>query len=90
MQGKIIGNAFDRVILYEDACQRTRPDGETLRLLREGLAGARRTREIEEIRGEFKAIDVALAQLHAGDVCLILIDQIDEALAHITQRVSAG
>jgi len=90
MQGKIIGNAFDRAILYEDACQRTRPDGETLRLLREGLAGARRTREIEEIRGEFKAIDVALAQLHAGDVCLILIDQVDEALVHIAQRVSAG
>lgn len=90
MQGEIIGDAFDRAILYEDACQRTRPDGETLRLLHEGLAGARRTREVEEIRGEFKAIDVALGRLQAGDVCLILIDQVDEALAHIAQRVSAG
>jgi cyanophycin synthetase len=90
MQGKIIGDAFDRALLYEDACQRNRPDGETLRLLREGLAGARRTREIEEIRGEFKAIDAALAQLQPGDVCLILIDQVDAALAHIAQRVATA
>jgi cyanophycin synthetase len=26
--------------------------------------------------------------LQAGDLCLILIDQVDEALAHITQRVA--
>ncbi len=87
-QGAIIGHAFDRAVLYEDACQRGRPDGETLRLLREGLAGSTRLRQIEEVRGEFKAIDRALAMLKPGDLCLILIDQVEEALAHIAQRVS--
>jgi cyanophycin synthetase len=87
-QGAIIGQAFDRAVLYEDACQRGRPDGETLRLLREGLAGSTRLRQIEEVRGEFKAIDRALAMLKPGDLCLILIDQVEEALAHIAQRVS--
>ncbi len=38
--------------------------------------------------GEFLAIDTALSRLQAGDLCLILIDQVDEALAHIAQRVA--
>ena len=38
--------------------------------------------------GEFIAIDTSLSRLQAGDLCLILIDQVDEALAHIAQRVA--
>jgi cyanophycin synthetase len=88
-QTRILGQAFDEVVLYEDACQRGREDGEVLSLLREGLAGASRTRHTEEIRGEFAAIDAALARLSEGDLCLVLIDQVEEALAYIGQRVAA-
>ena len=87
-QTRLIGSAFERVVLFEDACQRGRADGEVLALLREGLTGASRTTDISEIHGEFIAIDHALAQLEAGDLCLILIDQVQEALAHIAQRVA--
>jgi cyanophycin synthetase len=87
-QTRLIGSAFERVVLFEDACQRGRADGEVLALLREGLKGASRTTDISEIHGEFIAIDHALAQLEAGDLCLILIDQVQEALAHIAQRVA--
>ena len=87
-QTRLIGSAFERVVLFEDACQRGRADGEVLALLREGLNGATRTTDISEIHGEFIAIDHALAQLEAGDLCLILIDQVQEALAHIAQRVA--
>ncbi|MGB7480901.1 MAG: cyanophycin synthetase [Burkholderiaceae bacterium] len=86
-QTEILGAAFDQVILYEDKCQRGRADGEVVALLREGLAGAPRTTSIQEIHGEFLAIDTALASLDPGDLCLILIDQVDEALAHIAGRV---
>jgi cyanophycin synthetase len=89
-QTKILGAAFDDVLLYQDQCQRGREDGEVVALLREGLAGAKRTSHIDEINGEFVAIDTALARLAAGDLCLILIDQVDEALAHIAQRVREG
>ncbi|MBT0960465.1 cyanophycin synthetase [Denitromonas iodatirespirans] len=88
-QTRQLGDAFDDVILYEDACQRGRADGEVLRLLREGLADARRTARVDEIYGEFLAIDTALDRLDEGDLCLILIDQVDAALAHIGQRVVA-
>jgi cyanophycin synthetase len=89
-QTEILGDAFDDVILYQDQCQRGRADGEVLSLLRQGLHAARRVKRTQEINGEFLAIDTALAQVQAGDVCLILIDQVDEALAHIAQRVAEG
>ena len=87
-QTQILGDAFDEVILYQDQCQRGRADGEVLALLRQGLENAKRTTASQEIRGEFPAIDTALARLETGDLCLILIDQIDEALAHIAQRIA--
>ena len=87
-QTEILGDAFDDVILYEDMCQRGRADGEVLALLRAGLANAKRAKHVQEIHGEFKAIDTALEHLEEGDLCLILIDQVQEALDHIAQRVA--
>ncbi len=87
-QTEILGDAFDQVILYQDQCQRGRADGEVLALLQQGLKNAKRTKEIKEIHGEFLAIDTALGTLKSGDLCLILIDQVDEALAHIAKRVA--
>jgi cyanophycin synthetase len=87
-QTQILGDAFDEVVLYEDQCQRGRMDGEVVALLREGLANARRTKSIKEIKGEFAAIDTALAGLSKGDLCLILIDQIEEALEYIAKRAA--
>ena len=87
-QTEILGAVFDEIILYQDQCQRGRADGEVLKLLQRGLVNATRTKKIDEIQGEFVAIDTALARLQAGDLCLILIDQVDEALAHIAQRVA--
>ena len=89
-QTVILGAAFDDVILYQDAAQRGRADGEVMALLREGLAGAPRTTHVEEIRGEFIAIDTALARLQPGDLCLVLVDQVEEALAHLAQRCTEG
>ena len=87
-QTEILGKAFDDVLLYQDQCQRGRADGEVIALLRAGLAGATRTGHVEEINGEFVAIDRALDRLDEGDLCLVLIDQVDAALAHITRRVT--
>ena len=63
---------------------------EVLALLRQGLSGARRYSRLEEIHGEFLAIDTALNALEPGDLCLVLIDQVEEALAYIGQRTKAA
>ncbi len=87
-QTEILGDAFDQVVLYQDQCQRGRADGEVLALLQQGLRNAKRAKDIQEIRGEFLAIDTALDGLKADDTCLILVDQVEEALAHIARRVA--
>ena len=84
---RILGNSFDNVILYQDACQRGREDGEVLKLLQEGLVGATKAKNIKEIHGEFLAIDTALNDLAPGEICLILIDQVEESLAYLKQQV---
>ncbi|SNX29284.1 cyanophycin synthetase [Polynucleobacter meluiroseus] len=84
---RILGNAFDHVILYEDQCQRGRETGEVLKLLREGLVGTTKTKQVKEIYGEFLAIDTALDSLSEGDICLILIDQVEESLAYLKEKV---
>jgi cyanophycin synthetase len=89
-QTVILGAAFDEVILYQDAAQRGRTDGEVMALLREGLQGASRTTHIDEIRGEFLAIDTALNRLQSGDLCLVLVDQVQEALDHLARRIEEG
>jgi cyanophycin synthetase len=86
-QTEILGHTFDEVVLYQDQCQRGRADGEVLALLRAGLANATRTQTICEIQGELLAIDTAMDTLREGDLCLILVDQVEEALAHIAARI---
>ena len=88
-QTAILGAAFDDVILYQDAAQRGREDGEVMALLRQGLENASRTTHSEEVRGEFAAIDTALARLQPGDLCLVLVDQVEEALAYLAQRCAS-
>ena len=86
---QILGDAFDEVVMYEDQCQRGRSDGEVMALLREGLASAKKTTQRSEIYGEFLAIDTALAHLQAGELCLVLVDQVPQAMAHIAARIEA-
>ena len=88
-QTEILGQHFDHVILYEDQCQRGRADGEVVAILRQGLSDSKTVKKIEEIQGEFKAIDSAFSQIEAGDVCLVLVDQVEEALAHIQSKISS-
>jgi cyanophycin synthetase len=83
---RILGNSFDNVILYQDQCQRGREDGEVLKLLQEGLVGTKKAKQVKEITGEFLAIDTALNDLSPGDICLILIDQVEESLAYLKEK----
>ena len=87
-QTRILGAAFDDVILYQDACQRGRADGEVIALLQQGLQGAPRTSYSTDITGEFLAIDHALSRLQPGDLCLVLVDQVEASLEHLRQHVA--
>jgi cyanophycin synthetase len=89
-QTQILGEAFDEVILFEDQCQRGRNDGEVIALLRQGLTQASRTVQVKEIQGEFLAIDAGMDSLKEGELCLILVDQVDQAMAHIAAKIQSA
>ncbi len=87
-QAKLLGDAFDMVILYEDACNRGRADGEVISVLRRGVEQGQRVSQVREVRGELPAIELALRALSPGDVLLIQADQVELALSFIQRFIS--
>ncbi len=87
-QGEIVGNGFDRIVLFEDACNRGREQGEIVSLLREGVGRGRRVREVVELMGEQAAISSALGRMVPGDLIVVLVDQIEESIAYIDRHIA--
>jgi cyanophycin synthetase len=79
--GRIIGDNFDRAILYGD-------DAELIALLRRGIAAGRRAVETTEIPGELPAIEAALTNLQPGDLLVVGIESIEQALAFVQSRLA--
>jgi cyanophycin synthetase len=71
--GRLVGDAFDSVTLYESPGWRHgRPDGETASLLRRGVSSGSRAAGVTEAPGEHEAVDLALANLRPGDLLWVL------------------
>lgn len=89
-QAELIANAFDVMVLYEDACTRGRKDGEVCRLMRDGFALGKRLQpaNIIETRGEMRAIEMTLRKMAPGDLVLIQADQVEEAILFVQQLLS--
>jgi cyanophycin synthetase len=89
-QGAMLGDAYDRVILYEDTELRGRQEGAIFSLMKRGLAKGNRTREILEIRGNMKAIETALATATPGELVVIQPEFPDVGAEYFSQMVAAG
>jgi cyanophycin synthetase len=79
--GRIVGNGFDRVILYKDRGNNDRADGELNELLRQGLTQGKRISCTSETDGERQAIREALAALAPGDLVVLGVETIEDSLA---------
>ncbi|MBX6315230.1 MAG: UDP-N-acetylmuramyl tripeptide synthase, partial [Isosphaeraceae bacterium] len=80
-QGELLGDAFDRVILYEDpSVFRGRAPGEIAALFRKGLASGTRVSEIQEVGSALESVEVALKSARASELVLIQVDLIDESI----------
>jgi len=82
-QGAIVGDLFDSVVLYEGECNRGRSDGETVALVRRGLAQGSRVAETVETRGEHKALATALRGLRPGDLLVVQADAVEKTIAFV-------
>jgi cyanophycin synthetase len=90
-QGQLLGDAFDRVILYEEeACSRGRPDGEIPGLFRKGLAGRRRVKKVDQVQGAVHAVEVALEQARPGELLLVQVDRVDETMDLVKRQLAAN
>ncbi|MFD4837920.1 cyanophycin synthetase [Achromobacter sp. NPDC058515] len=75
-QGKLLGDAFDRVVLYDDMTVRSkRPEGQARALLRQGLAQGSRVKDIQDEPDHGKAIESLLGGIGAGDFVLLQSDE---------------
>ncbi len=80
-QAELLGDAFDRVILFEEEnCIRGRAWGEINAIFRKGLVGRRRVKQIEEVLGAIAALEHALATARPGELVLVQVDLVDETM----------
>ena len=83
-QAQILGNFFHEIYVYEDKCTRGRPDGEVIRLMREGFAQADASPRVVQLSGELRSIGAAIGSLEPGDLLLCQVDQVELALEFVT------
>jgi cyanophycin synthetase len=87
-QGQLLGAGFDRVILYEDHYRRGRQPGEIIARFRQGLADASRVREVLEVQGALKALDLGLSLVKPGELLVIQADEVHESVDHMRRRLA--
>jgi cyanophycin synthetase len=78
--GELLGDAFDSVIVYDAYTVRGRPAGEIPALIRQGLEGGSRVREIIIIPDPVAAMKAALDKVGPGDLLVLQYDSMDEAV----------
>lgn len=88
-QGQMLGDHFDRVVLYEDQYTRGRADGEIMALLRQGLAKGSRTKAIEDHRGGNRSVQAALEALRPGDLLLVQADVIETTIDFVREYLAS-
>jgi cyanophycin synthetase len=89
LQGLLLGEAFDSVILYEGHYMRGREKGEIIGLFRKGMNGTARVKEVMEVYGSLNAIDQGLRFLLPNTLVVIQADVVDETIAHLQNYLSA-
>ena len=89
-QGEMLGEAFDRVILYEDHYIRGREEGDIMRLFREGLTKGARVSDVQEFKGNLKAIESVLREARAGDLLVIQADVVDEVMVFLNRFLATS
>lgn len=87
-QGEMLGNSFDRVLVYEDQYVRGREPGEIMALFSKGLKAGRRVQEVHAISGWEQAAEQALKSLRPGDLLLLQADTIDEAVELVNRHLA--
>src|SRR5262249_45972347 len=85
-QGELIGQHFDRVILYEGDYMRNRESGDIIRLIKEGMKNATRATEIIPVQGAIPATELALKMVQPDELLVIQADVVDDTVLFLRQN----
>ncbi|HND56680.1 MAG TPA: cyanophycin synthetase, partial [Pirellulaceae bacterium] len=92
-QGRLLGQAFDHVVLYEDHYLRGRAAGDISRLFDQGLQQGGRVKSVKAVQGWDNAVAAILETIGPGDLVLLQADTIDGAVdiirSHLVTQVAA-
>jgi len=88
--GELLGEAFDRVVLYEDTDLYERAPGTIVELLRKGLSRGARVKKIEEVKGGLNALRHALETVEAGELLLAQAHMADPTVEYLKGFLGAG
>lgn len=87
LQGLLLGEAFDAVVLYEGHYMRGRQQGEIIGLFRKGLNGTSRASHILEVYGAINAIEEGLRFLRPDELVVIQADVVDETITYLREHL---
>ncbi len=79
-QGQLLGEFFDKVVLYEGAYARGRKAGDIIQLFLEGMKQGQRVREHQTFPTWAESAQSVLNEAKAGDLLLIQADHVDESV----------
>jgi cyanophycin synthetase len=83
-QSQLVGDAFDRVFVYDEPSRRRgRSAGEVPALVRRGLALGARVAEVVGADRELGAIGAALGAVRPGELLVAFLDAVEPALDRI-------
>ncbi|GIX04323.1 MAG: cyanophycin synthetase [Planctomycetaceae bacterium] len=80
-QGKLVADAFDEWVLFQDYSARGRREGEIIALLKRGIGPTARVKKCHEpAGGERAAIEYTLSLIQPGDLLVVQVDQVLDAM----------
>jgi cyanophycin synthetase len=88
--GELLGEGFDRILLYRDQGNNDRADGELNLLLRRGIQRHGRAADVKEVAGEEEAIAGAFRDLGPGDLLVIGVDAIEDGLRWVRSHLDSA
>ena len=84
--GRIAAEIFDTVIIREDADLRGRAPGETIEIIKRGIASSEHNPKVIAIADEKKALAYAMKNALPGSLILHCTEKVEDVLAFVKQR----
>jgi cyanophycin synthetase len=84
--GRIAAEIFDQIIIREDADLRDRKPGETIEIIKQGIASAAYNPKVTAIAEEKKALSHAIENAVPDSLILHCTEKVDEILAYVKQQ----